>query len=260
MSGRHFSQPNPGPRGTRAASAGANACARATGRPNSGSRPASSTTEHTLEVRASRKKTTRREFLAASGAFVALAALAGLGATRLLSNPGDPRFATFAQVQEPQPAPELREEQYRRVSLSAVGDHLMNRPVVEAADYNAGETGDGWFDFTPMYQGVADIVASHDLNFIDIETILGGDYLGLSGYPVFNSPSCIAEQVVGFGWNLCTTATNHCLDMGLEGIYNSCATWAQFPQMLMTGTFSSQEDRDRIRTGERQGITFAFLS
>ena len=171
MSGRHFSQPNPGPRGTRAASAGANACARATGRPNSGSRPASSTTEHTLEVRASRKKTTRREFLAASGAFVALAALAGLGATRLLSNPGDPRFATFAQVQEPQPAPELREEQYRRVTLSAVGDHLMNMPVVEAADYNAGETGDGWFDFTPMYQGVADIVASHDLNFIDIETI-----------------------------------------------------------------------------------------
>ena len=68
-------------------------------------------TEHTLEVRAFRKKTTRREFLAASSAFVALAALAGLGSTRLLSNPGDPRFATFAQVQEPQPAPELREEQ-----------------------------------------------------------------------------------------------------------------------------------------------------
>lgn len=265
MSGRHFSQPNPGPRGkaarnARAAGASADACAHATGRPNSGSRPAGSTTERTLEVRASRKKTTRREFLAASGAFVAIAALAGLSATRLLSNPGDPRFATFAQVQEPQPAPELREEQYRRVTLSAVGDHLMNMPVVEAADYNAGETGDGWFDFTPMYQGVADIVASHDLNFIDIETILGGDYLGLSGYPVFNSPSCIAEQVVGFGWNLCTTATNHCLDMGLEGIYNSCATWAQFPQMLMTGTFSSQEDRDLIRTCERQGITFAFLS
>ena len=80
-------------------------------------RPAGSTTERTLEVRASRKKTTRREFLAASGAFVAIATLAGLGATRLLSNPGNPRFATFAQVQEPQPAPELREEQYRRVTL-----------------------------------------------------------------------------------------------------------------------------------------------
>lgn len=265
MSGQHFSQPNPEPRGkasrnARAANAGAGAYARATGRPNSESRPASSTTERTFEVRASRKKMTRREFLAASGAFVVLAALAGLGTTRLLSNTGDHRFATLAQVHEAEPTPELREEQYRRVTLSAVGDHLMNMPVVEAADYNAGEAGDGWYDFTPMYQGVADIVASHDLNFIDIETILGGDYLGLSGYPVFNSPSCIADQVVGFGWNLCTTATNHCLDMGLEGIYNSCATWAQFPQMLMTGTFSSQEDRNRIRTCERQGITFAFLS
>ena len=218
------------------------------------------TVMRSLDVRAARKKASRREFLAMAGAFAALALLGGAGTAKLLHSLSEPRLATHAPTHPAEPAPEICENVYRRVSFSAVGDHLMNMPVVNAADANAGEMNDGWYDFTPMYQGVSDIVGTHDLNFIDIETILGGDYLGISGYPVFNSPSAIAEQVVGFGWNMCTTATNHSLDEGLQGILNSCATWAQFPQMLMTGTFSSQEDRDRVRTCERNGITFAFLS
>ena len=157
-------------------------------------------------------------------------------------------------------APVVRERTYSRVTLSAVGDNLMNMPVVYAADANAGEMGDGWYDFTPMYAGVADILASHDLNFIDIETILGGDHLGLSGYPSFNSPSVIAEQVAASGWNLVTTAMNHSWDMGLEGIQNSSATWAAQPGVLATGTFTSPEDRSTIRTVERGGIRFAFLA
>ena len=164
--------------------------------------------------------------------------------------------ATYA----PRATPVIREETYVRVTLSAVGDNLMNMPVVTAADANAGEVGDGWYDFTPMYAGVADIVAASDLNFIDIETILGGDDLGLSGYPIFNSPSCIAEQVAGFGWNLASTATNHAWDMGLAGIENSSATWAAQPSVLETGTFTSPEDRERIRMTEVRGMRVAFLA
>ena len=161
---------------------------------------------------------------------------------------------------EPHVTPVIREETYVRVTLSAVGDNLMNMPVVAAADANAGETGDGWYDFTPMYAGVADIVAGSDLNFIDIETILGGDELGLSGYPTFNSPSCIAQQVADFGWNLATTATNHAWDMGLAGIENSSATWAEHPEVLVTGTFTSPEDRTRIRMTQVRGMRVALLA
>ena len=157
-------------------------------------------------------------------------------------------------------APVVQERTYSRVTLSAVGDNLMNMPVVYAADANAGEMGDGAYDFTPMYAGVADVLASHDLNFIDIETILGGDHLGLSGYPSFNSPATIADQVAASGWNLATTATNHSWDMGLEGIQNSSATWAAHPGVLTTGTFTSPEDRATIRTVDRNGIRFAFLA
>lgn len=154
----------------------------------------------------------------------------------------------------------LMEPTYARFTLSAVGDNLMNMPVVYSADANAGTMNDGWYDFTPMYSGVADIVSGHDLNFIDIETILGGDYLGLSGYPVFNSPSAIAAQVEAFGWNLASTASNHSYDMGMEGILNSSATWAQHPNVTETGTFVSVEDRATIRVREVNGARVAFLA
>lgn len=200
---------------------------------------------------------------------VAAACAAGLvgvvgAAALLLSGDGTPDatrwpHATCATYR-PVAQAELSEERYVTVTFSAVGDNLMNYPVVEAADANAGTVGDGQYDFVPMYRGVQDIVQASDLSFIDIETILGGDHLGISGYPVFNSPAAIAAQVAGFGWDLATTATNHSLDMGVEGILNSCATWASYPQVAMTGTFASPEDRARIRVVERKGIRFAFLA
>lgn len=165
-----------------------------------------------------------------------------------------------AQSQSTPAFTQIVEPTVTRITLSAVGDNLMNLPVVTAADANAGEMGDGLYDFTPMYSGVADIVASHDLDFIDIETILGGDYLGLSGYPIFNSPAAIADQIDEFGWNLATTATNHSWDMGFEGIVNSSNTWAAHPDVTETGTFVSEEDRATTRIREVNGARVAFLA
>ncbi len=146
------------------------------------------------------------------------------------------------------------------VSLSAVGDNLMHVPVINTADAAEGQMDDGLYDFTVLYQGIRDIVETHDINFIDIETPMGGDDRGISGYPSFNTPSDDAADIAAFGFNLATTATNHAWDGGLEGIRNMSATWAEHPEVVVTGTFTSQEDRDRIRVFEKNGITFAFLA
>ena len=146
------------------------------------------------------------------------------------------------------------------VSLSAVGDNLMHLPVVNTADYAEGTFGDGLYDFSVCYAGLKDIVDTHDINFIDIETPMCGDERGISGYPSFNTPSDDAADIAAFGFNLATTATNHAWDGGLEGIENMSATWAEHPEVVVTGTFTSQEDRDRIRVFEKNGITFAFLA
>lgn len=255
-SGRHFASPQAG---RPASSAGWDEREPQPGEPSRRAR-------RSRRFRQARRSPQARQAVPAGRrALLALAALVLLAAALVacalsLSAPGAATTrATRAEYQPAQQAT-LGEPVYTTVTFSAVGDNLMNYPVVESADANVGEVGDGLYDFTPMYAGVQDIVSSRDLNFIDIETILGGDYLGISGYPVFNSPSAIAGQVAAFGWNMASTATNHSLDMGLEGIANSSAIWAQYPQVAVTGTFTSWEDRVRVRLAERGGIQFALLA
>lgn len=150
--------------------------------------------------------------------------------------------------------------QISRVTLSAVGDNLMHDSLNEAADAAAGVIGDGAYNYAPMYEAVRDFIGGHDINFIDQETILGGDDLGISGYPEFNTPECVAEQLAGLGWNLVTCATNHALDMGFEGVANNCEVWARQRGVTMAGTYSSAEDRAKVRTFEKGDITFSFLA
>lgn len=153
-----------------------------------------------------------------------------------------------------------REPQIYRVSLSAVGDNLMNKPVIDSADREAGSLGDSQYDFTVLYEDMRSIIESHDINFIDVETIIGGDEKGITGYPIFNTPEKNAEDIASFGFNLATTATNHSLDKGFSGIESSSATWAKYDTMVVTGTFTNEEDRNRIRVFEKNGIRFAFLA
>ncbi len=148
----------------------------------------------------------------------------------------------------------------RRVSLSAVGDNLMHVPVVNTADAADGTSGDDHYNFQALYAGIEDIVSTHDINFIDIETIIGGDEKGIQGYPTFNTPEENAEDIADFGFNLATTASNHSYDQGLDGILKSSEVWAAQSEVVVTGSFVNQEDRDHIRVFEKNGIDFAFLA
>ena len=65
----------------------------------------------------------------------------------------------------------------------------------------------------------------YDLVYYNQETILGGTELGLSGYPTFNSPQEFGDTMVDLGFNLVSTANNHSLDKGEEGILRSTAYW-----------------------------------
>lgn len=146
------------------------------------------------------------------------------------------------------------------VSFMGVGDNLIHDSIYREADKLAGVMDDGKYDFLSMYEPVKDDIKDADLAFINQETILGGDDLGLSGYPTFNSPSVIAQQVSEIGFDLVNTASNHSLDKGVSGIENSSNVWKSQKDLVMAGSYTSQEDRDTIRVIERKGIKFSFLA
>ena len=147
-----------------------------------------------------------------------------------------------------------------RVTLVAAGDQIATDNSMPIADRYAGSTGDGKYSFTPFYQEVSPFIAQFDLRYVNQETVMAGADRGYSGYPVFNGPDAQAEAIAEVGFNLVNFCSNHTYDMGLSGIERSHEIWAQYPQLMIGGSYLTQEDRETVHMIERNGITFAFLA
>lgn len=140
-------------------------------------------------------------------------------------------------------------------SLFMAGDALLHTTIERDA-----EVGDGTYHFT-LLDRIAKYAQAYDLRYYNQETILGGDDLGIHGYPTFNGPQSWGDYMVDtLGFNMVSTANNHCLDMGTYGLTNSVNYWKGKEGVMMNGTYLSQEDYDSIPVGEVNGIKYAFLS
>lgn len=142
-----------------------------------------------------------------------------------------------------------------RVSFMGVGDNLIHEEI-----YQDAQKEDGTYDFSTIYPYIKEDVQAADVAFINQETILGGDDLGFSGYPDFNTPSDMAGDLVEVGFDLVNGSTNHSLDKGTQGILNALETWSDYPSVIYTGVFKSQEQRDTIPVFEKDGLTFSLLT
>lgn len=156
-------------------------------------------------------------------------------------------------------SPEAAENDEQKVSLCAVGDNLIHETIYEEADNFAGDVDDGKYDFRPFYSEVKSDIESFDLAFINQETIVGGYEMGLSGYPVFNSPYEVAEAIKDTGFDIVNMATNHALDMGQQGIDNAVSEFEKL-SLCHDGVYKNKEDKNSISVIEKNGIKFSLVS
>lgn len=154
---------------------------------------------------------------------------------------------------EPTPVEDPRKEY--NVSLVMVGDALYHSGV-----YNDGLQSDGTYNYDSQLADVTPIIKNYDLAYYNQETILGGTELGLSNYPRFNSPQEVGDAFIKAGFNLVSLATNHTMDRGEKAILNSVSYWREKENVMTAGSYDSFEDRARSHIGEKNGITYAFLS
>lgn len=138
-------------------------------------------------------------------------------------------------------------------TLTAVGDVLIHSLV-----YDAAKTANG-FDFTPMLAEVKPYLEKADLTIANQETMIGGEEIGLSTYPSFNSPYEVASALQDSGVDIVSIANNHTLDRGEKALQNATAFYNKIG-MPYTGGYHSEEDSKLIRTLKRNGITFSFLA
>lgn len=155
---------------------------------------------------------------------------------------------TEEQVEQPKPEPVTSS-----ASIAAVGDVLLHGSIYR--DAQRGET----FHFDDMFQAVKPYLEKPDITFANQESMIGGKEIGLSTYPTFNSPFEIGDTLKRVGVDVVSMANNHTLDRGEKAILNAIQHWNKIG-MLYVGAYENEEDKAKIRTIEKNGITFSFLA
>lgn len=163
---------------------------------------------------------------------------------------------------DPEPSKEHiadeEKEEVTSLSMIMVGDALIHSSIYNDAQEKTNYNG---YDFASMLTYIKDIVSNYDLAYYNQETILGGDEIGLSDYPTFNSPYEFGDAMLDAGFNMVSLATNHTIDRGQEAVENSCAYWKQHEdEVLYAGSYCSEEERNEVKVKEINGITYSMLS
>ena len=141
------------------------------------------------------------------------------------------------------------------LTLLAVGDNLIHIQVIES-----GEQEDGTYNYDHLYTNLKQEISEADIAVINQETILGGDQFPYSGYPNFNSPEEIGDAVINAGFDVVLQATNHTMDMGLNGVLNTFDFWDKHPEITVLGINKSEEESEQIKIVEKNGIRLAMLN
>ncbi|MFJ2824703.1 CapA family protein [Streptomyces toxytricini] len=103
----------------------------------------------------------------------------------------------------------------RGFTLVASGDVLPHDSVIKRAAADADGAG---HDFRPMFSHVKPLVSAADLALCHMETVYGPDGGPFTGYPAFQSPPEVADGLKDAGYDGCSTASNHTLDAGADGV------------------------------------------
>lgn len=157
-------------------------------------------------------------------------------------------------VEEPVEEVPEKENYETSATFIAVGDALIHSAIYASAYSN------GTYDFNPILTEVKPVIEQYDLKYYNQETILGGTALGLSNYPLFNSPQEVGDAFMNAGFNLVSLATNHTLDYGVRGMNSSLEYWGKQEGVIAAGSYESEEARITPKIMEKNGITYTLLS
>ncbi|WP_232700041.1 CapA family protein [Brevibacillus daliensis] len=164
----------------------------------------------------------------------------------------DLRNAPYTELPEKN---RLIEEAESSITLFSVGDIMVHQEQLDAAYQPETRS----YHFNPSFSQVKPILMQADIVMGNLETTLSGSERTYSGYPEFNTPDSLVEALKDAGFTVVTTANNHSLDRRNQGVIRTREVLKQ-KNILSTGTFTSQEERDTPLLLQQNDIVIAFLS
>lgn len=149
----------------------------------------------------------------------------------------------------------------KRLKLSAVGDILMIGPLLASAKRADSNV----YDFDPIFERVAPLLRDRDLVIGNLETPLAGRedrYTRKNkrtGFSMFNAPDELAGTLKRSGFHLMTTANNHCLDRGEQGLVRTLQVLDE-AGLAHTGTYMDHPGDDNHWIRDMNGIRVGVIS
>ena len=140
-------------------------------------------------------------------------------------------------------------------TMAVTGDIMCHNTMYQDA-YNSSTKS---YDFSYFFDDIKQHIQTADIAVGNLETTFAGSKVGYSGYPTFNTPEVLAKNLKQAGFDVVSTANNHCMDKGYKGI-ESTIDFLDEADLAHTGTFKSKEDQEKILIKNVKGVSIAFLS
>ncbi len=168
--------------------------------------------------------------------------------------PSEDPLAEENQVQESDEPVEVPENT-TSMTLAYCGD------IVAHSGLNSEAQTDSGYDYTTLMGGASGYVSAADYAVCCLETTFP-ETTDYAGYPMFKSPKEWATSLSTLGFDMISTASNHCMDSYQSGL-NATLDVLDENGLDHVGTYRSQEERDEnngIVVKEINGISIAFLA
>lgn len=128
----------------------------------------------------------------------------------------------------------------REVTINVSGDLLWHNSLWNSAEVDAKTTGEPRFDFFPQLASLQAYVSAADLGICHSEVPFAEKDGPFRNYPLFAAPQEIAPAIKEVGWDLCTTASNHTMDAGWEGLVRTIEVHRS-AGILTAGSYATEE-------------------
>jgi len=131
--------------------------------------------------------------------------------------------------------------------LTVIGDIMCEPPVFKQAEREGGK-----YDFLPAFANLKPLLGEADYVLANLETPIAGKELGYTVRLVsFNAPIDLAQMCKDIGVDMVSTANNHALDRGTEGIRETVKNLDKVG-LEHTGTYMNYDPKDPKRIFYKQ--------
>lgn len=211
-------------------------------------------------MRSSRKSKKSQSILWVILSVIVIALLVGAGfyLKDYIQNDQDKGVTDRPPTEQPtppgEPDPEPEQDTFTNIRIAAAGDIMFHSTQLESAYDEKSKT----YDFKPVFEDVKPIFTDADLALANYETTAAGSDKEYTGYPAFNSPDETFDAIKDAGIDVLTTANNHSLDTGSQGLKRTVEVLRE-KGLHSVGTYDTKPD-SRVLMQEVKGVKIAILS